>query len=518
MRPPVGATFLSAERRTAELDRLTAGEQVDVLVVGGGVTGAGVALDAVGRGLSVALVERTDLAAGTSAFSSKLAHGGIRYLAKLQFGVAWESARERAILADVTAPHLIRALPQVTPVYGRAELLSALPIALGFKIGDVMRALAGTSARRLPPMRRITSAEALLWTPALSGPRLRGGILSWDAQLEDDARLVVALARTAAGRGARILTHCEALSLDRSGAEVRDRLTGATGRISARHVINAAGVWAGELAPGIALRPSRGSHLLVAVERLGNPRAQLNVPLPGHFGRVVFAIPRADGLALIGLTDEPVDADHIPDVAEVPPADESFLLEAVSRVLDVRLTPADVVGRYAGFRPLLEAAAGSTADISRRHAVIEDPEHGIVTIVGGKLTTYRQMAQDAVDVIAARPGVLAGRCRTTRLPLVGAPTADRPLGSVPGVPAQLWRRFGTEAPEIAALATGRPELLRPVADGSDVLGVELLAATQREGAITAADILDRRTRLGLVPARRAQAAPLAEQLLGGQLV
>ncbi|HEX6388103.1 MAG TPA: FAD-dependent oxidoreductase, partial [Solirubrobacteraceae bacterium] len=246
--PPRGeATYLTAERRRRELDGLADGEAVDVLVVGGGITGVGVALDAVTRGLSVALLERGDLATGTSRFSSKLAHGGLRYLAKLQFGVAWESARERATLAKVTAPHMVRALPQLTPVYGRIPPPTALALETGIRMGDAMRALSGTSRRRLPGARRVAAAEARLWAPSVRVDELRGAILSWDGQLEDDARLVVALARTAAGHGARVCTYSEVVALTPTGARCRDVLTDATFDVRARHVINATGVWADTL-------------------------------------------------------------------------------------------------------------------------------------------------------------------------------------------------------------------------------------------------------------------------------
>jgi glycerol-3-phosphate dehydrogenase len=356
--PSGPATFLSAARRAEDLEWLADGGEVDVLVVGGGVTGTGVALDAASRGLSVALVERRDLANGTSRWSSKLAHGGLRYLAQGNFGVAWESARERDILATVSAPHLVRALPQVTPVIGRGAVPTSLLLELGIRIGDAMRALSGTSRRRLPAMRRIEPAEARLWTPALSGRGLRGALLAWDAQLEDDARLVVALARTAAAYGARILTYCAADQLSRDGAGAVDELTGRRFELRARQVVNAAGVWAGDLVDGVELRPSRGSHLLVPAERLGNPRAMLNVPLPGRFGRFVFAVPRGEGLVMIGLTDEPFTGSEIPDAPEVPEAEQAFLLETVSSALDVTLGPEDVVGRFAGLRPLLAAPAG----------------------------------------------------------------------------------------------------------------------------------------------------------------
>ena len=490
---PLGpATFLTAARRSADLAALADGAEVDLLVVGGGVTGAGVALDAATRGLSVALIERRDLATGTSRWSSKLAHGGLRYLAKGQFGVAWESARERATLAKVTAPHLFRALPFITPISDRRR---GAALELGIRMGDAMRGLAGTSRRQLPPMRRVSTEEARRWAPALSGEGLHGAILHWDGQLEDDARLVVALARTAASYGARVLTYAEALELSGEGARARDGLTGEAFDVRARSVINATGVWAGTLAPKVRLRPSKGSHLLISAARLGDPRAAVNVPVPGSFGRFVFAVPRLDGLVMVGITDEPF-AGEVPDAPPVTADEETFLLETLSAALDRPLGPDDVVGRYAGLRPLLEAE-GRTADVSRRHAVIEDG--GVVTVVGGKLTTYRRMAQDAVDRVTAAP------CRTRAVPLVGAP------GVQGGVPARLARRFGAEATELAA---ARPDLLEPVAPGVPALRVELLAAVEREGALTAEDVLDRRTRLGFVPEWREAARPEVEAILG----
>jgi glycerol-3-phosphate dehydrogenase len=509
-RPDGRGSHLDAARRALELEALADGTEVDVLVVGGGVTGAGAALDAVTRGLSVALLERRDLATGTSRWSSKLAHGGLRYLAKAQFGIAWESARERHLMATVVAPHLVRALPQITPSFGRLPPPGMAAIELGIRMGDAMRALSGTSRRRLPSMRRVGSAEARLWTPALRSDLLRGGILHWDGQLEDDARLVVAIARTAAAHGAKIVTYAEVAKLTGDGARARDALTGETFEVRARHVINATGVWADGLVSRLRLRPSKGSHVLVPATALGNPRAGINVPVPGHFGRFVFAVPRSDGLVMIGLTDDPYDG-AIPDAPPVTRDEEAFLLQTVSTALERDLGRGDVVGRFAGLRPLLDAGDSTTADVSRKHAVIEDPATGAVTVVGGKLTTYRRMAQDAVDVIAARAGMAAGPCRTAALALVGA----QPHGTSAqaGVPARLVRRFGAEAGEIAALSAGRPELLEPVASGLPVLGVELVAAVEREGALSAGDALDVRTRLGLVPEWRAAAEPALERLV-----
>jgi len=510
--PSGPSTFLNAARRSAELEALVDGETVDVLVIGGGVTGAGVALDAATRGLSVALVERQDLASGTSRFSSKLAHGGIRYLAKGQLGVAWESASERHLLSTVTAPHLVRAMPIVTPVYARSEEKIAKLTEVGFRMGDKMRAAVGTPSSRLPSTRRIGAAETRLWAPGLNAAGLRRALLSWDGQLEDDARLVTALARTAASYGARVITRCAVRAIERGGVQVQDGLTGLHHEIRARRVINATGVWAGELIPGIELAPSQGSHLLIDAARLGNPRAMTNVMLPGVLGRVVFVIPRPDNLLLVGLTDTPVDG-PIEDEPAVPAADEAYLLDAVSRVLETPLSSGDVVGRFAGLRPLLRSGADSTADISRRHTVLEDPSTGAITVVGGKLTTYRRMAQDAVDLLVRRSQDLtAGPCITAQTPLVGAGPVSPAQNH--NVPAVLVRHFGSEAAEIAALAADRPELLQPVIDGSEVLGVEFEAAVEREGALQGDDILDRRTRLGLVPARRAAAQASADEFFG----
>jgi len=509
--PPRGErTYLNAARRSAELEALADGAIVDVLVIGGGVTGAGVALDAVTRGLSVALIERRDLAAGTSGFSSKLAHGGLRYLSNLQFDVAWESARERATLATATAPHLVRALPQLTIVSGRFPPPVAAAFETGIRMGDAMRALSGTSRRRLPAMRRISAAEARIWAPELSTSELRGAILSWDGLLEDDALLVIALARTAAAHGVRVLTYCEATELTGEGARVRDVLGDASFELRARHVVNATGVWADTLVDTVKLRPSKGAHLLVRAERLGYPRAMMNVGMPGHFGRFLFAIPRPDDLVLIGVTDDPFEG-PIPDTPPVDREDERFLLETLSLGLQRPLDSLDVVASFAGLRPLLDSGSEATADLSRRHAVLEDPATRAITVVGGKLTTYRQMAQDAVDLIAARPGVGAGPCRTRALPVVGAQAVAGPAPA--GVPARLVSRFGAEAQEIAALAAGDPELLEPLAPEVPALGVEVLAAVQREGAVSADDVLDRRSRLGLVPTWREAGAPAVEQLL-----
>ena len=485
-----GRGSLNAARRAADLEALAGGEVVDVVVVGGGITGAGVALDAASRGLSVALLERRDLAFGTSRWSSKLVHGGLRYLEHGDVGLAWESARERARLMGAIAPHLVRALPFVTPLgpgMGRAK---AAKTQAGLRVGDGLRIGARTSRRVLPPSRRISALEARRLAPALS-PDLRAAMLSWDGQLEDDARLVVAVARTAAAHGARILTYAPVTEAGEDGVEAVDALTGAAFTVRARHTIIATGVWAGELSPAVTLRPSRGSHLLVPAGRLGDPRAAVNVPVPGERGRWVFALPRADGLVAIGLTDVAADG-PLPDVPEPSAEEEEALLAHASAALEVSLGPEDVCGRYAGLRPLL-AGDGSTADLSRRHAVIEDGS--VLTIVGGKLTTYRAMAQDAVDRIAQQP------CVTARLPLLGAP------GAPAGTPPRLARRYGSEAPDVAAHGS-----TEPLAPGVPVSEAELRWAVEHELALTAEDLVERRSRAALVPEWREAALPLAARM------
>jgi glycerol-3-phosphate dehydrogenase len=494
---------LTPARRARELEALAGGERVDVLVVGGGITGAGIALDAATRGLSVALVERADLAHGTSRWSSKLVHGGLRYLEHREWGLAWESARERALLMGVLAPHLVRPLPFVIPLAAGVSRATAAKTMTGIRLGDGLRAGAGTSRALLPPARRISALEAHRLAPALAEDGLRGALLHWDGQLEDDARLVVAVARTAASHGARILTRVSATAVDGDGADAVDELGGGALRIRAGRVILATGVWTAGLTSAVALRPSRGSHLLLRAERLGRPRAAVNVPVPGERGRWVFALPRPGGLVAVGLTDVAVDA--VEDEPRPSAAEEAELLAHAGAALSARLEPCDVVGRYAGLRPLLAADDGVTADLSRRHAVVEDAGTGALAVVGGKLTTYRRMAQDAVDRVTDRP------CRTARLPLAGAasPAALRAVAA----PERLVRRYGTEAPAVLALADARPELLDPVAPGVPWCGAELVWALRHELVLSSADLADRRTRAGLVPEWR-EAVLAAADLLG----
>ncbi|MFT4189299.1 MAG: glycerol-3-phosphate dehydrogenase/oxidase [Aeromicrobium sp.] len=481
--------------------------EVDVLVVGLGVTGAGVALDAAARGLSVLAVDAHDVAFGTSRWSSKLVHGGLRYLAHGQVGVAHESAVERGVLMETTAPHLTRPMPMLLPLTGGVSFTQATLASAGFRAGDALRIAAGTSVRTLPHPRRVSVVETLRMAPSLRRSGLRGGLLSWDGQLEDDARLVTCLARTAASHGAAVRTHARAVSASGTQARLRDELTGQTHDVRARAVVNATGVWAGSLVENVTLKPSRGTHLVLRAETLPGLSAALTVPIPGTTSRFVFALPQPDGTVYAGLTDEEIEGE-IPDVPEAPESDIGFLMDVVNLALERHIRREDVVGAYAGLRPLLDAG-GATSDLSRTHAVLTS-ESGVVTVVGGKLTTYRRMAEDAVDAT----GVTAESSQTRSLPLLGAASREA-LASL-SEPERLVRRFGTEASlvlDTAREASGLSddELLTPGPRG--VTLAELIFGVTHEGAADASDLLDRRTRLGLVPADREAALPLAERAL-----
>ncbi|MET8723099.1 glycerol-3-phosphate dehydrogenase/oxidase [Streptomyces misionensis] len=509
----IPGSSLDAARRTRELAEAADGRTVDVLVVGLGATGAGAALDAAARGLDVVAVDAHDLAFGTSRWSSKLIHGGLRYLASAQFDVAHESAVERGVLMTRTAPHLVAAQPFVLPLTPMVSTAQASVAWAGLRAGDMLRLAARTPRQVLPAPRRLSATEARHLAPSVRASGLRGGLLSWDGRVTDDARLVTALARTAAAHGARVLTRVRVLELTGTGARVRDELTGEEGEIRARAVINAAGVWAGGLVDGIRIRPSRGTHLVLRSRRLGELPAGLHIPIPGETNRFVLVLPQGDGRVYVGLTDEPVEG-GIPDVPEVPETDIGFLLDVLGSALDTPVARNEVVGAFAGLRPLLDTSTGGapirTSDVSRRHAVLTSPD-GVTTVVGGKLTTYRRMAQDAVDAAAGARGLAVPPSRTAALPLVGAAAPER-LRALP-VPRRLVRRHGTEAAAVHALTIDDPGLAGPVLPGHPVTRAELLWAVRHEGALDESDLLDRRTRIGLVDEDREAALAVAREVL-----
>ncbi len=523
--PEPSAPFRPKSGPEAQVRRITAGladapTDVDLVVIGLGVTGAGVALDAATRGLRVLAVDAHDLAFGTSRFSSKLVHGGLRYLANGQVGVAHESAVERGILMETTAPHLTRPLPALIPLASSVTRLQGAVSRGGLLAGDLLRRTAGTSADTLPRPRRLTPAETRRLAPVLRAAGLRGALLSWDGQLEDDARLVTTIARTAADNGAAVHTRARVLTTTGTHVSLRDDLTGETLEITTRAVVNAAGVWAGGLVDDVRLRPSRGTHVVLRAETLPGLDVAVFAPIPGETNRFVLVLPQPDGTFYVGLTDEPVDG-PIPDVATPTEVEIGFLLDVVSASFSRPLRRSDVVGAFAGLRPLLDGGDDSTADLSRRHAVVVG-RSGVVTVVGGKLTTYRRMAEDAVDAAVSSAGLTAGPCRTATLPLAGAAPravlAD--LASRAGSPAEarLVRRYGADAPLVldsARAVTRLPDadLLAPVSAQVPTTLAELVFGVTHEGACDVGDLLDRRTRVGLVPVDRDLAVPLAERAL-----
>ncbi len=500
--PPLDpASLLTADRRRRELAHVAAHE-VDVLVIGGGITGVGVALDAATRGLSVALVEQGDLANGTSRWSSKLIHGGLRYLAKGSPGVAWESAFERSVVAQRMAPHLVHPLAQVVPDYDDDRRIARLAL-LGQKAGDMLRAAAGTPVSLLPRARHVDVDTATRLVPGLRRDGLRGASVGWDCQLIDDARLVIAVARTAAAYGARILTRVRVDAVDglTGQVQVTDTLDGGRHTLAATTVVNATGVWADSFDDSIELLPSLGTHVVVPTALVGAGRGSLTVPVPDTIGRFVISLPQPGGISYVGLTDH---ESGTTDYAQppVPAQDVEWILEVLSTALERPVTPVDAIGSFAGVRPLVRAIGdGDSADISRKHLVRRSGR--MITVTGGKLTTFRRMAQDVVDLLTETP------CRTRDIGLVGAGPAE----AHSGVPDVLVRRYGNEAAAVWALGESDPHLRRPIVPGAAYLGVEAAFGIAAELAMTVDDVVSRRTRLSLVTADRATAMAQVAGLL-----
>jgi glycerol-3-phosphate dehydrogenase len=552
-RSPAGTRAGSGFDRTESLARLGA-EQFDLLVVGGGITGAGVALDAAARGLRTALVERDDLASGTSSRSSKMVHGGLRYLQQRDFRLVYEALHERQRLLD-NAPHLVSPLPFLIPLFGRGGVVDK-GVARAYSSALWMYDLTG-GLRIGRRHRRIGRDEAMAHLGTLRTEQLVAGFVYYDARA-DDARLTLAVARTAAlDHGAVVANHVEVTGLLRDargavvGASARSNLgthtgtgeansgprgagpeaAGAEFEIRAGVVVNATGVWADDVraleegAHPHSLRPAKGVHVTVSRRRLPADVAAV-IPVPGD-RRSIFVVPWPDGDDVyLGTTD--TDWGGSLDDPACTPEDVDYLLDAANAVLTEPLRRDDVTGVWAGVRPLLVPPAGHTvsartADMSRRHSVTVSP-HGLVTVTGGKLTTYRLMAEDTV---AAALGVLgtssaagARHCPTRRLALRGAAGLDRAREAVsqsglePRAGAALLARHGGETPEVLALADGSPELLEPLVGGLDQLRVEALWAAREEMALTLDDVLERRTRSAL---RRAEDSARAAARVGSLL-
>ncbi|HWE36521.1 MAG TPA: glycerol-3-phosphate dehydrogenase/oxidase [Isosphaeraceae bacterium] len=492
--------------RDAALARLGSGEPWDLAVIGGGATGLGTALDAAARGYRTALVEAGDFARGTSSRSTKLIHGGLRYLARGEFRLVHEALEERGRLR-ANAPHLVHPVTFLIPSYSR---WTSPYYGLGLKVYDL---LAGR--QNFGPSRVAGREEALNLVPTLAKDGLRGGVVYQDGQF-DDARLAVALLRTFEDRGGAALNYVEArgiLKVDgrTAGLRVRDVESGAHFDIQARAIVNATGVFADAVramddpAATPMIAPSRGSHLVFGRAFLPGPAAVL-VPKTDD-GRVLFAIPW-HGHALIGTTDTPVESAAVEPTPSA--ADIDYLLEHAGRYLSPPPTRADILGSFAGLRPLISTGHGNrTAALARDFAVVVSGS-GLVTIAGGKWTTYRRMAEAAVD----RAAEVAG------LPPRPCPTADLRLhGWAEGAAAGPFDSYGSDAPALRALVADRPDLGDPLDPRlPEVLGVHAVWAARHELARTVEDVLSRRTRALLLDARASIAmAPRVADLIGDEL-
>jgi glycerol-3-phosphate dehydrogenase len=515
--------------RTHALARL-AGTTFDVVVIGGGITGAGVALDAAARGLRTALVERDDFASGTSSKSSKMVHGGLRYLQQREIGLVYEALAERQRLRK-NAPHLVKTLPFLFPMFSKDGLI---PPKLARAMGTMMWMYDLTGGARIGKLHdRVSKAEALAHMPTLKADRLAASYLYYDARA-DDARLTLALARTAAiDHGAVVANRCRVVAVTKDADGRADTVRVDAGDhtidVRTRSVVNATGVWADEIrsldedAHPSSIRPARGVHLTVPWDKV---RCDIAVVLPvPKDKRSIFVVPWGNRV-YIGTTD--TDDDSSVDDPQCTPADVAYLLGAVNYWVQEPLTEDDVLGTWAGLRPLVrDAGSDRTADLSRRHAVLRSPS-GVVTITGGKLTTYRQMAADTVDEILAVLGAdVAGRvqrrCPTAHLRLRGADEYEtvRQVRSPLLDPEQVGHladRYGGEATTLLAMVERSPDLADPLVPGLPYLRVEALYGVRYEMATTIADVLDRRTRARLLGRDAcAAAAPEVAALLAPEL-
>jgi glycerol-3-phosphate dehydrogenase len=532
------------DRRRADLARL-AGSDWDVVIVGGGIVGAGALLDAASRGLRAALIEQEDIAAGTSSRSSRLIHGGLRYLEQFAFPLVREALTERSRLVETIAPHLVSPLPFLLPL--TAPVWQRAYYGAGVALYDVLGA-AFTSEREIPRHRHLSRTATLAAFPGLRGDVVRGSIQYWDAQV-DDARHTLAVVRTAAGYGARVLSSARVTGLIRDGdgggadgasapvvgVRASDLTDGTSFTVRARSVIAATGVWSDDIgemlgvsAPSLKVRASKGVHLVVPRSAIdasdlataGGQQAGLILRTPTS---VLFVIPWGERW-IVGTTDTPwrLDRDH-PAACST---DISYILDQVNRVLVRPVTPDQILGVYAGLRPLLAGESDETSRLSREHAVVT-PVPGLVLVAGGKYTTYRVMAEDAVDAaVAGLPGVSPSR--TAHLPLVGAHQWDVVRDAAPQLAAgwhlpeetveRLLHRHGDRIGDVLELARSDPRLSRPLTGAPGYLAAEVVHAVTAEGALHLDDVLTRRTRVSIETAHRGvESAPEVAALMAEAL-
>ncbi|MEU9869551.1 glycerol-3-phosphate dehydrogenase/oxidase [Actinomadura sp. NPDC048021] len=514
-RNAIRRTPLALDRGT-QIERL-ATQRFDVLVVGGGVTGCYTALDAVSRGLKVALVERDDFASGTSSKSSKMVHGGLRYIEQGNLPLVRRSLLERQRLRR-NAPHLVQRLPFVFPVLTQdgvfdpriakafEGLLWTYDLAGGWRIGRLHQ--------------RLTVPEVLVRAPRLRADRLRGGLLYYDSRT-DDARLTLTIARTAAHFGATVLNGAACRGLIRENGRVRGATVHVDGRdveVRAGVVVNATGVWSDTLDalsdPGHRprVRPAKGVHIVVPWTRLPID-GTVTVPVPGRARRATCT--RWGDVVVVGTTD--TDYDGPLDEVLCTREEMQYLLDGANTAFDAELGAEDVVGSIAGLRPLVGGKEGATLDMSRDHRIATDA-HGLVTVTGGKLTTSRHMGELVVDEALKELGRKA-RCRTVRLPLLGGAGYDAEATSATGgLGAHLGERYGTEARFVADLIAEDASLAEPVVEGGGHLRAEVVYAARCELARTVDDVLSRRTRMRLFARDLSvKAAPEVARLLQREL-
>jgi glycerol-3-phosphate dehydrogenase len=519
------------------------GERFDVVVIGGGITGAGVALDAASRGYSVALVERRDYAIGTSSRSSKMVHGGLRYLQNFDLGLVREALLERALMVQL-APHLVYPTPFLVPTLGEDKRNRL--IGIGLNMYDVMSSTRVGMSRRerserlategywSPDRHRTISGEEVIELIPALGPRdPREAYLFYDCQT-DDVRLVLTILGEAERFGAVSVNGAEVTSLLDDGGRAAgvacvDAETGETFEVQADHVVNATGVWADRIRPHEIhdeaevprIAPSRGTHVTVPLEKLALKAACV---VPAGEERTIFALPWY-GRALIGTTDNDYDG----DIDHVQPGDDDidYLLDAVNAFFGGELARSDITGAYAGVRPLISTGdPRKSVDISRK-AELYETSSGLLTITGGKLTTWRRMAKQVVDRIVEREGRLAP-CRTDDIPLGIAASEhelDPPEGLTENDLPQGYRellgfRYGHAARHVLRAAAEQPQLAAPIVVGQPDMLAEAAIAARREQARSVADVLLRRTRLGLIAApdlRTADSVKPVAQAMGAEL-
>ncbi|WP_019932978.1 glycerol-3-phosphate dehydrogenase/oxidase [Nocardia sp. BMG111209] len=501
---------LGPEQRAAAWDRLGK-NHFDVVVIGAGVVGAGIALDAATRGLEVALVEARDLASGTSSRSSKMFHGGLRYLEQLEFGLVREALHERELSLTTLAPHLVKPLRFLYPLGNRGW--ERPYVAAGLVLYDTMG-----GSKSVPGQHHVTRSGALRLAPGLRRDALVGGVTYYDTVV-DDARHTMTVARTAAQYGAVIRTSTQVVGFLREadrvvGVKVRDSEDGRTTEVHGHVVINATGVWTDEIQAlsqqrgRFHVRASKGVHIVVPRDRIASDTALiLRTPTS-----VLFVIPWGSSHWIIGTTDTDWNLDLAHPAATK--ADIDYLLDRVNEVLVTPLTHDDIHGVYAGLRPLLAGENDDTSKLSREHAVARIAP-GLVAIAGGKYTTYRVMAYDAVDAAAQDIPQRVPPTITEKVPLLGAdgyfallnqtPHLAEAYGIHPYRVEHLLNRYGALITDVLDLAAGKPELLQPISDAPSYLRAEAVYAAAAEGALHLDDILARRTRISIEYSHRGMA-------------